>query len=201
MVFENPYVSYNCVRMAGDVCIATNGSHTDPIAEKVAAGTPVRDAMVYALVALDYEKDDYNTPRIAAAIGPSRPYERPFARMTTVASPTSTPSMNSSTYCETGFSSANSKCMPSGFVHLPPQQKPCASKIGTSGSTVPRSLVFASVLPYPFHRALMSNAIAHECRESARRLFHPMCRATQLPSHVRMCLTNPCRSTRTGPRR
>ena len=28
MVFENPYVSYNCVRMAGAFCIATNGSQT-----------------------------------------------------------------------------------------------------------------------------------------------------------------------------
>jgi len=67
-VFENPYVSYNCVRMAGDICIATNGSHTDPIAEKVGAGMPVRDALVQSLLALDYEKDSYNTPRIAAAI-------------------------------------------------------------------------------------------------------------------------------------
>ena len=68
MVFENPYVSYNCVRMAGNTCIATNGSHTDPITEKVAAGVPVRDAMASVLLNLDYEKDDYNTPRIAAAI-------------------------------------------------------------------------------------------------------------------------------------
>ena len=68
MVFENPYVSYNCVRMAGEVCIATNGSQTDPIAEKIAAGIPPRDALVHCLHALDYEKDDYNTPRIAAVI-------------------------------------------------------------------------------------------------------------------------------------
>jgi IMP cyclohydrolase len=70
MVFENPYVSYNCVRMAGEVCIVTNGSQTDPIAEKVSAGMPVRDAMASVLLSLDYEKDDYNTPRIAAAIAP-----------------------------------------------------------------------------------------------------------------------------------
>jgi len=68
MVFENPYVSYNCVRLAGDYCIATNGSQTDPITEKIAAGMPPRDALVYSLLALDYEKDSYNTPRIAAVV-------------------------------------------------------------------------------------------------------------------------------------
>jgi len=68
MVHENPYVSYNCVRMAGDYCIATNGSQTDPITEKIAAGVPPRDALVHSLLALDYEKDSYNTPRIAAVV-------------------------------------------------------------------------------------------------------------------------------------
>ncbi len=65
---KSPYIAYNCVRIAGDWAIATNGSHTDPIAEKIAAGVPVRDALVSALLALDYEKDDYNTPRIAGAV-------------------------------------------------------------------------------------------------------------------------------------
>jgi len=65
---KNPYIAYNCLRLAGEVAVATNGSHTDPIAEKVAAGVPVRDALVQALLALDYEKDDYNTPRIAVAV-------------------------------------------------------------------------------------------------------------------------------------
>ena len=48
--------------------MAANGSHTDAIAEKISAGTPVRDALVLSLLALDYEKDDYDTPRIAAAV-------------------------------------------------------------------------------------------------------------------------------------
>ncbi len=65
---KNPYIAYNCLRLAGDVAVATNGSHTDPVAEKVAAGMPIRDALVQALLALDYEKDDYNTPRIAVAV-------------------------------------------------------------------------------------------------------------------------------------
>lgn len=67
-VFKNPYIAYNCLRIAGDTVVATNGSQTDPIAEKIGMGVPVRDAFVWALLALDYEKDQYNTPRIAAAV-------------------------------------------------------------------------------------------------------------------------------------
>ncbi len=67
-VFKNPYIAYNCLRLAGATAVATNGSHTDPIAEKIAAGVPVRDAFVAAMLALDYEKDQYNTPRISAAV-------------------------------------------------------------------------------------------------------------------------------------
>ena len=67
-VFKNPYIAYNCLRIAGRTAVATNGSQTDPIAEKIAAGVPVRDAFAMSLLALDYEKDSYNTPRIAAAV-------------------------------------------------------------------------------------------------------------------------------------
>ncbi len=65
---KNPYIAYNCIRIAGDWAIASNGSHTDPIAEKVGLGMPVRDAMLMALAVMDYEKDDYDTPRIASAV-------------------------------------------------------------------------------------------------------------------------------------
>ncbi|HUU91323.1 MAG TPA: IMP cyclohydrolase [Phycisphaerae bacterium] len=65
---KNPYIAYNCLRLAGDVAVATNGSQTDPIAEKIASGMSVRDAMVQSLIVLDYEKDDFNTPRIAVAV-------------------------------------------------------------------------------------------------------------------------------------
>jgi len=73
---KNPYIAYNCLRLAGDpstgrgqvVAVATNGSQTDPIAEKIASGMGIRDAMVQSLVVLDYEKDDFNTPRIAVAV-------------------------------------------------------------------------------------------------------------------------------------
>jgi IMP cyclohydrolase len=67
-VFKNPYIAYNCVRIVcdGAVAVVTNGSQTDPIAEKLELGLPVRDAVVGTLLALDYEKDQYNTPRIVA---------------------------------------------------------------------------------------------------------------------------------------
>lgn len=64
-VFKNPYIAYNCAKLLGQSAILSNGSHTDPLAEKIAAGLPPRDALIYTLAALDYEKDDYNTPRIA----------------------------------------------------------------------------------------------------------------------------------------
>jgi IMP cyclohydrolase len=67
-LLRSPYISYACLRLAGDCAVATNGTHTDPIAEKIAAGVPVRDAIATALLALDYERDAYNTPRIAAVV-------------------------------------------------------------------------------------------------------------------------------------
>ena len=69
-VYKNPYIAYNCVRLVCDrqVAVVTNGSQTDPIAEKIAMGMPARDAMVLSMLALDYEKDDYKTPRIAAVV-------------------------------------------------------------------------------------------------------------------------------------
>ncbi len=70
---DNPYVAYNCLRVVetptGETAAFGNGSHVDPIAEKLELGYPARDALAESLLALDYEKDDYNTPRIAAAIG------------------------------------------------------------------------------------------------------------------------------------
>ncbi|OGV50548.1 MAG: IMP cyclohydrolase [Lentisphaerae bacterium GWF2_52_8] len=70
---KNPYIAYNCIRLAGDIALATNGSHTDPVIEKIEMGMPVRDALALSLLALDYEKDSYCTPRIAAAVSLSKP--------------------------------------------------------------------------------------------------------------------------------
>jgi IMP cyclohydrolase len=66
---ENPYISYNCLRVTDRGAVLGNGSHVDPIAEKLARGYPARDAVAGPLLALDFEKDDYDTPRIAGVVG------------------------------------------------------------------------------------------------------------------------------------
>jgi IMP cyclohydrolase len=65
---KNPYIAYNCIRISGSKAVITNGSHTDPIVEKIAMGYPSRDALALSLLALDYEKDHLDTPRIAGVI-------------------------------------------------------------------------------------------------------------------------------------
>ncbi len=67
-IAKNPYIAYNCLRRAADWVVVSNGTQTDPISEKIAAGVPIRDALALSLLTLDYEKDEYNTPRIAAAV-------------------------------------------------------------------------------------------------------------------------------------
>lgn len=67
-IHRNPYIAYNAVRLVGDMAVLSNGSHTDPIAEKLAVNMPPRDALVLSLLAMDYEKDDYDTPRIAVVV-------------------------------------------------------------------------------------------------------------------------------------
>jgi len=66
---DNPYVEYNCLRLTDRGAVTGNGSHVDPVAEKLALGYPARDALVEPLLALDFEKDDYDTPRIAGIVG------------------------------------------------------------------------------------------------------------------------------------
>ena len=77
---KSPYIAYNALRVAGEWAVAANGSHTDPIAEKIAGGTPVREALALCLSAMDYEKDELDTPRIAAAV----PRDGPSAWLATV---------------------------------------------------------------------------------------------------------------------
>jgi len=66
---DNPYIAYNCVRESEGRAVLGNGSHVDPVTEKLDLGYPARDALATALLSLDYEKDDYDTPRIAGVIG------------------------------------------------------------------------------------------------------------------------------------
>jgi IMP cyclohydrolase len=67
-ISENPYIAYNCLRVVCDnqIAVITNGGQTDPIAEKIASGMNIRDSIALSLLALDYEKDQYHTPRIVA---------------------------------------------------------------------------------------------------------------------------------------
>lgn len=65
-IFKNPYISYNCAIIINNTAVLTNGSQTDPIAEKIRSGMNLRDSLVYSLAVMDYEKDSYDTPRIAA---------------------------------------------------------------------------------------------------------------------------------------
>ena len=68
---DNPYISYNCVRTTndGEAAVVGNGTQVDPVVEKLELGYPVRDALAETLLALDYEKDEYDTPRIAGVVG------------------------------------------------------------------------------------------------------------------------------------
>ena len=66
---KNPYITYNCIRLTGEWAVATNGSQTDPIVEKLAMGYPARDAIALPLLAMAYEKDSLDTPRIVAVVG------------------------------------------------------------------------------------------------------------------------------------
>jgi len=66
---DNPYIAYNCLRTTGRGAVVGNGSHVDPIAEKLELGYPARDALAEPLLALDFEKDDYDTPRVAGIVG------------------------------------------------------------------------------------------------------------------------------------
>lgn len=67
-IFESPYIAYNCIKIVDNVAVVSNGSHTDVIADKISLGMNLRDAIALSLLAMDYEKDDHNTPRIAGAI-------------------------------------------------------------------------------------------------------------------------------------
>lgn len=66
-VFKNPYIAYNSIKIVNDIAVVSNGSHTDVIADKIESGMNIRDSIALSLLSMDYEKDDFNTPRIAGA--------------------------------------------------------------------------------------------------------------------------------------
>lgn len=65
---QNPYIAYNCIRVSSRGVVVSNGSHTDPIFEKIEAGVTPDTALQQVLTEMGYEKDDYNTPRIAGVV-------------------------------------------------------------------------------------------------------------------------------------
>ena len=65
---RNPYIAYNCIRVAGDVAVVSNGTHTDMILERIQDGQRPMDAIALSLVAYGYERDELDTPRIAGAV-------------------------------------------------------------------------------------------------------------------------------------
>ncbi|TEW51844.1 IMP cyclohydrolase [Psychromonas algicola] len=64
--YKNPYISYNCCRTNERYAVVANGTHADPIFEKLLTGMDMRDAIGSVLLAMDYEHDQLSTPRIVA---------------------------------------------------------------------------------------------------------------------------------------
>lgn len=65
---RNPYIAYNCIRVSKSGVVVSNGSHTDPIWEKLEAGVEPETALREVLADMGYEKDELNTPRIAGIV-------------------------------------------------------------------------------------------------------------------------------------
>ncbi len=65
---KNPYIAYNCIRVSKNGTVVSNGSHTDPIFEKVEEGVSPDQAIQSVLMEMGYERDELNTPRIAGVV-------------------------------------------------------------------------------------------------------------------------------------
>ncbi len=71
-IFSNPYICYNCIVVKDETVVAGNGSHTDFIAEKLHMG--YKEALATVLITMDFEKDEYGTPRIAGILDREKCY-------------------------------------------------------------------------------------------------------------------------------
>ncbi|MHC1580107.1 IMP cyclohydrolase [Methanopyrus sp.] len=85
---KNPYVVYPCARVVNRHLVLTNGAQTVPIADKLEDGVPPREALASVTLAMDYEHDEYGTPRIglvtdgrSAWLGKAAPDEIAFVRV------------------------------------------------------------------------------------------------------------------------
>ncbi|AEH24316.1 IMP cyclohydrolase [Pyrococcus yayanosii] len=64
---DNPYVSYPVVKLLEGYVVVSNGLQTTFIAQALEWESP-KKALIHVLDAFDYERDDYNTPRIAGIV-------------------------------------------------------------------------------------------------------------------------------------
>ena len=65
---NNPYISYNCIRIWKDLAIVANGTQSDMVLDRVMDGQKPSDAIVLALLAYGFERDKFDTPRLVGAI-------------------------------------------------------------------------------------------------------------------------------------
>lgn len=65
---RNPYIAYNCIRISPNGVVVSNGTHTDAILEKLNEGVAPDAALQQVLTEMGYEKDEYDTPRIAGVV-------------------------------------------------------------------------------------------------------------------------------------
>jgi IMP cyclohydrolase len=65
---SNPYISYNCIRIWRDLAIVANGTQSDMVLDKIMDGQKPSDAIVLALLAHGFERDEFDTPRLVGAI-------------------------------------------------------------------------------------------------------------------------------------
>ena len=72
---DNPFISYRCyTQLAPDTVVVSNGSQIDQVVSKLRRGCPMKDALMLALVANDFEDDGHATPRIIGAVQGSTGY-------------------------------------------------------------------------------------------------------------------------------
>lgn len=65
---DSPYIAYECLLWNERYVVASNGTQTRPIFERLKAGNSIRDALASVLVGLDREFDALDTPRICAIL-------------------------------------------------------------------------------------------------------------------------------------
>jgi IMP cyclohydrolase len=65
---KNPYIAYNCIRVTPFGVVVSNGAQTDVIADRLQTGVAPDLALQSVLEEMGYEKDEFNTPRIAGIL-------------------------------------------------------------------------------------------------------------------------------------